>query len=105
MAASPQTNFSDDVAASIVKLDPSRYHAVSTRVLPMNQAEKYAAENFGALDNSALVSVRVAAAVKNCSVPTIWRRIKTDKLSTVTDGHMLRVTVASVRASMIGGAE
>lgn len=71
----------------------------------MNQAEKYAAENFGTLDDSALVSVRVAAAVKNCSVPTIWRRIKTDQLAAVADGHMIRVTVASVRASMTGGAQ
>ena len=68
----------------------------------MNQAEKYAAENFGNLDDAALVTVRVAAAVKNCSVMTIWRRIKDDKLDTVMDGQMRRVTVASLRASMTG---
>ena len=71
----------------------------------MNKAETFAAENFGKLDDAALVSVRVAAAVKNCSVPTIWRRIKTGALPTVMDGQMRRIKVASLRASMTGGAQ
>ena len=68
----------------------------------MNKAETFAAENFGKLDDAALVSVRVAAAVKNCSVPTIWRRIKAGALPTVMDGQMRRIKVASLRASMTG---
>ena len=70
----------------------------------MNKAETFAAENFGKLDDAALVSVRVAAAVKNCSVPTIWRRIKAGSLPTVMDGQMRRIKVASLRASMTGTA-
>ena len=70
----------------------------------MNKAETYAAENFGKLDDASLVSVRVAAAVKNCSVPTIWRRIAAGALPTVMDGQMRRIKVAALRASMAEGS-
>ena len=62
--------------------------------------ETYAIQNFGSLDDSAQVSVRVAAHVKNCSVETIFRRIKAGALVSHLDGSMRRISVRSLRASM-----
>jgi|GEM_PF-2582595 len=66
----------------------------------MNQAEQFAVKHFDKLPNSALVSVRVVEIVKGCGPTTVWRRIADGKLDAVRDGHMTRVTVASVRKSM-----
>jgi hypothetical protein len=68
----------------------------------LNKAETFAAENFGTLDDAALVSVRVAAAVKNCCEDAIWRRIRDGRLASVKDGRMRRIKVSSLRASMKG---
>ena len=62
--------------------------------------ENYAIETFSKLDDAALVSVRVAASVKNCSVETIFRRLRSGQLESHRDGNMRRIVVRSLRASM-----
>ena len=66
----------------------------------LNQAEKYAVENFDKLPDTGGVSVRTGAAVWGCGTATMWRRIADGKLIAVRNGKLTRITVKSLRALM-----